>query len=175
MDEGPPGGDSPLTRTGLPPGKYDVALMQMPGYAVASTTLNGTPVLPGATIDLESSESLLTFVLTTQLGSVTGMVRDSDGQAVADATVVVAAELFADTSGARFALPPGAGEMVVADGSGRFVVSGLAAGRYKVIALKGGDRRGLIDTGSIRERMRLAEGVVVSAGQSTNLELVAGK
>ena len=174
-EEGAPGSNVSMTRTGLPPGKYNIALMQMPGYAVSSMTLNGAPMPPGATVDLESPESVLTYVLTTQLGSVTGTVRDSDQQAVPDATVVLAPDSLADTGDDRLSLPPGMGESVISDGGGRFTFSGLAPGRYKAVALKDGDRRRAINGASIRERMKAADVVVVSPRQSTNLELTVGK
>jgi len=137
--------------------------MRMPGYAVAATTLNGTPVPVGASIDLLSPESELTYVLTTELGSVTGMVRDSDRNAVFDATVVLAPESYVDRGE----------EIVTPDGSGRFAIGGLAAGRYKAIAVRGGDWR--VDTGIIRERMRKADVVVVKARESANVDVVAEK
>jgi hypothetical protein len=165
MDDGGPGSDASMSRAGLPPGKYNVPVMRMPGYAVSSITLNGTPVPLGASIELESPESVLTYVLTTQLGSVTGTVRDSDRQAVAEAAVVLAPESFGDSGE----------EMVTADGGGRFVFSGLAAGRYRVIALDGGDRRRAMDAAVIRERMKAAEVVVVSAAQNTVIDVEVAK
>jgi hypothetical protein len=171
IDEGAPGTDSGMNRSNLPPGKYNLALMQMPGYAVASMTLNGTPLLPGVAIDLQSPESLLTFVLTNQLGSVSGTVHDSDGQAVAEATVVLAPESFADNGGDPLSLPPGAGETVISDGKGHFAMEGLAPGRYKATAFRDGDRWRAVDGAAIRERLRTAEPVVVTAGQTTNLDL----
>jgi hypothetical protein len=175
MDDDPPGSAPRMLRTGLPPGKYDIALMQMPGYAVVSMTLNGTPLPAGAPVDLEGPESLLTYVLTKELGSVTGTVRDSEQQAVADATVVLANESFLESDGARFALPPGAGGMLQSDAAGRFSFNGLAPGRYRVFAWKGTDRRLAIDAGFIRGQMRTAQQVTVTAGTSASLELPLGK
>ena len=168
LDESPPGTDSGMNRTNLPPGKYNLALMQMPGYAVASMTLNGTPLPPGAAVDLQSPESLLTYVLTTQLGSIAGTVRDSDGQPVPEATVVLAPEAFVDTAGDPLSLPPGAGETVMSDGNGRFVIEGLAPGHYKATAFKDGGR---MNGAIIRERLRTAEPVTVTASQTTSLDL----
>jgi hypothetical protein len=176
IDDGGPPGDSKMYRTGLPPGNYNIAMMQMPGYAVASTALNGTALLPGAAVDLESPESVLTVVLTTELGSVTGVVKDSEQKPVAEATVALAPELFGGASDDRLSLPPGAGETTVSDGSGRFAFNGLAPGRYRAIALPG--REGLrpaADAGLIRERMRTAEVIVVLAGQSTGCDLLVGR
>ncbi len=175
IDEGAPGTDSGLNRTNLPPGKYSLALMQMPGYAVASMTLNGTPLLPGSPVDLQSPESLITFVLTKQLGSVAGTVRDSDGQAVAEATVVLAPESCVDIGADPHSLPPGTADVVMSDGNGHFAIEGIAPGRYRGTAFREGDRRRAIDGGLIRERLRTAETIVVTAGQSTSLELTAGK
>ena len=171
IDEGAPGTDSGMNRSNLPPGKYNLALMQMPGYAVASMDLNGTPLPPGSPVDLQSPESLLTYVLTTQLGSVSGTVRDSEGQAVAEATVVLVPESFVDNGGDPLSLPSGAGETVISDGKGRFAMEGLAPGRYKATAFRDGDRWRAMDGAAIRERLRTAEPVVVTAGQTTNLDL----
>jgi len=175
MDIGPPGGDDVPYRTGLPPGRYDVALMQLRGYAVASIVLNGTPVPPGAEVDLESSESVLTYTLTTHLGAVTGTVRDSDGQTVADAAVVLAPESFAATGQDRLSLPPGNGDETTSDDGGRFSFSGLAPGRYKAIAMKGDGRFRAFDVGTMRDRMRTADVVVVSADQSVRIDVEVGK
>jgi hypothetical protein len=168
LDESPPNSDAGMNRTNLPPGKYNLALMQMPGYAVASMDLNGTPLLPGAPVDLQSPESLLTYVLTKQLGSVSGTVRDSDGQPVAEATVVLAPEAFADTAGDPLSLPPGAGETVMSDNNGHFAIEGLAPGNYKITAFRDGGRMNGV---TIRDHLKSAEPLVVTSGQTTNLDL----
>jgi len=171
MDDGdPPGSPARMTRTGLPPGRYNLATMQIPGYAVVSRTLNGTPVPPGAPLDLESPESLLTIVLTSTPGSITGTVRDSEQQAVAGATVMLSPESFGGGG-----LPLSDREVAVSDGNGRFTISGLAPGRYQAIAMNGEDRRGTMDTGAIAERLRMAEAIVVEAGKSTSVDVTVGK
>jgi uncharacterized protein (DUF2141 family) len=126
--------------------------------------LNGAPVTPGAEIDLQGPESVLTVVLTTQLGSVTGVVRDSDQHPVADAEVVLVRESVDEPA-----------DMIEPDVSGRFAFTGLAPGRYQVIAVSDIDRRWAINSAFLRERMRTAEVVVVSGGQSTNLDVAVGK
>ena len=174
IDENEPPGASKPYRTGLPPGKYHIALMQMPGYAVVSTTLNGTPVPPGAPVDLESPESVRTYVADNARGAPDRRtVRDSDQHAAPDVMVVLTPESFADAAGDDSSLPRLGEEMVLSDGAGRFVFNGLAPGRYRVIALKGKDRLGPIPPALIRERMKTAESVEVSAGQSSNVEVVA--
>jgi hypothetical protein len=175
LDEGGPGGAPNLNRTGLPPGRYNIALMQMPGYAVASTTLNGTPIPPGDSVDLESPESVLVFVLTTQLGSVTGAVRDADQQPVPDAEVTIAPEAFLSSTEDRLSLPPGAGETTTSDATGHFAFSGLAPGRYRAFATPADERRRLPDAAAIRERMRNAKAIEVSAQKTANIDLAVGK
>jgi hypothetical protein len=56
----------------------------------------------------------------------------------------------------------------MSDGNGHFVIEGLAPGRYKITAFKDGGR---MNSATIRERLRTAEPVVVTAGQATNLDL----
>lgn len=163
-DAEPPGATGNMNKTGLPAGKYKIALMRNPGYAVASTALNGAPVPPGAEVDLQGPESVLTVVLTTQLGSVTGVVRESDQHPVADAEVVLVRESVDE-----------AADMIEPDRSGRFAFTGLAPGRYQVIGVRDVDRRWALDSAFLRDRMRTAEVVVVSAGQSTSADLAVGK
>jgi len=163
-DAEPPGAQGKMNKTGLPAGKYQIALMRTPGYAVASTALNGAPVPPGAEVDLQGPESVLTVVLTTQLGSLTGLVRDSDQHPVADAEVVLVRESVDEPA-----------DMIEPDRSGRFAFTGLAPGRYQVIAVSDVDRRWALDSAFIRDRMRTAEVVVVSAGQSTSVDVQVGK
>jgi hypothetical protein len=119
---------------------------------------------------LESPESLLTIVLTSTPGSITGTVRDSEQQAVAGATVMLSPESFGGGG-----LPLSDREVAVSDGNGRFTISGLAPGRYQAIAMNGEDRRGTMDTGAIAERLRMAEAIVVEAGKSTSVDVTVGK
>ena len=111
--------------------------------------------------------------LTKHVGSVNGTVRDPDQQAVPDVMVVLMPESFADAGGDDALLPSRTAEMVLSDGSGRFGFNGLAPGRYRVIALKDKDRLGPIPAGLLRERMKTAETVEVSAGQSASVEIGA--
>jgi hypothetical protein len=173
MDDGGSGNEESMYRTGLPAGKYDIATLQRPNmdYAIASMTLNGTPILPGAAVDLESPESVLTFVLTRELGGITGTVRDSDGQPLANATVLLAPENLADDGQDGLFLPRGLADQILADGGGRFAFSKLAAGRYKVIAFRGEGRLNPLKAGPIREAMKNAEATVVSAGQNAVVEM----
>jgi hypothetical protein len=172
LDEGTPGSEADMTRAGLPPGWYRTALMRMPGYAVSAIAFNGATLLPGSAFDLESAESLLTFTLTTEVSSITGIVRGSDQQPVADATVVLESDSHADAGDDSAPLPPGAGELVTSDAGGRFAFTDLAPGRYRVIALAGGEApRGVSEANLIRERMRTANTVTVNAQESANVEI----
>jgi len=163
-DAEPPGAQGKMNKTGLPAGKYKIALMRTPGYAVASTALNGAPVPPGADVDLQGPESVLTFVLTTQPGSLTGVVRDSDRHPVADAEVVLVRESVDEPA-----------DMMEPDRSGRFAFTGLAPGRYQVIAVSDVDRRWAMNSAFLRDRMKSAAVVEVSAGQSANVDVAVGK
>lgn len=172
LDPGPPGAEPSMIRTDLPRGKYNLAVMRMPGYAVASIVLNGVELPAGSSLDLQSPESLATFVLTTELGIINGMVRNSDGQPVPDATVLMASESVAgDGSDQGSTLPPGLDEYV-SDAEGRFSFTDLAPGQYKLIALKAGERLRGRDVGSIRNRFRTAKPVTVSARQTTNADIL---
>ena len=171
LDPGAPGAEPSMIRTGLPPGKYNLAVMRIPGYAVASMVVNGVELPAGSPVDLQSSESLVTFVLTTELGTVSGTVHSSDGQPVPDATVLLASESLAEASEQSSTLPPGL-EEGVSDAAGRFSFAGLAPGQYKLIALQPGERLRGQDVGSIRNRLRTAKPVTAQARQTTNADVL---
>jgi hypothetical protein len=144
--------------------------MSVRGFAVASVSLNGSPLTPGAAAVLETPESVVTFVLTKQTGEVTGTVRDSNQDPVADSVVVIMpANLIVGTD--RMGLPPGMSDEVVSDAHGRFAIEGLAPGKYKIWARKAGERRGPMNAAFIRAQMLSALSVTVEASQTANLDV----
>jgi hypothetical protein len=161
IDLGPPGA-SATAFSNLPRGRYSFAGMRIPGHAVVSMSLNGTPIEPGSDAILESPDSVLTIVLTTELGNISGVVRDASQQPVADAEV------------ALVAMPAAMENTVTSDANGRFTFNGLAPGGYKLFVVGNTERRRIPGRAALLDRVKLAELIVVKPHETANIELHAG-
>jgi hypothetical protein len=158
--------DGPLALIQVPPAEYWPELRTPKGIAVVSVSYNGRPVV-NSTINVEA-DSAVEFVLTSQPGSITGMVRDANQTAVAGASVVLLPESLPDTF-ERF--DETAIRVADSDGNGGFVFGRVAPGKYKAVALTGSNRERSRDLVFLRDRMRALDAVEVGKGQTATVEV----
>jgi Carboxypeptidase regulatory-like domain len=136
-DLGALGGNTPLAQDGsfalknVAGGKYQVFMgghsEKVLDYYLKSVLMNGTEVVEsGFSVDGPVS---LDVVLSARSGSIEGTVVDSNGNVVADATVV---SMPASGKIGR----PDAYETGKADGNGHFLMRGLMPGSYVVLGLE---------------------------------------
>ncbi len=150
-----------LSSSGYATGEYSPVLHVPKGYAIASVTFNGQSV-GNTTIDLETPESTVEFILTSRPASVTGIVRDDNQNAIPEASVALLPE----------SLPGTSLHVVTSDANGAFRFSDLAPGRYKAVALAGKDIQHARDPVFLRDRMQSADAVALDFGQTATLNLV---
>ena len=122
--------DGSFTVTDLLPGLYRVALSR-PGIFVRSLRL-GMDTTEGNLLDLRNGASggLLSVVVSSAVGEVTGVVHDSDGP-VAHARVALS---LSDPITERPAV-----SFTTADASGNYRFGDLAPGKYRLVAVDDGD------------------------------------
>jgi len=159
-----------LLLEGYPAGEYWPALKVPEGYAVTSVSFNERPVL-NSTIDLESSESVVSYILTSRPASVSGIVRDDNQKPLPGKIVVLLPELLPESL-ERF--NSAAMHVATADGSGGFRFTSLAPGKYEAIVLGGNDRERVErapDFDFLRDLPRSP--IILEFGQNATLDLYA--
>jgi hypothetical protein len=155
----------------VPPGRYWLKAANL-GGKVRQVLLDGTDVTD-APIDLRegTSEALLTIVLSSRLGSVSGIVVDNAGPCVS--AMVVAFSAVPE----RWRLPGTRHVKVTVSGaSGSFEIGGLPAGDYYVGVVPDFDETSYELTQEIDpdvlDRLRPSSSIVsVSDGQATHVSL----
>jgi hypothetical protein len=160
-EQGPDEGG--LVATDVAPGEYWPRRVAPKGYALVSTACNGRPVAH-TTLDLESAESTIEFVLTSQPGLVTGTARDRDQQTVARAKVLLAPDPLPDDL-ERF--DRAELRTAEADDNGAFVFRDLPPGRYRLVT---GDEDD-VDLAALRALMSGSEKVEVAKGQTVSVDV----
>jgi hypothetical protein len=151
-------------------GEYWPALKVPEGYAVTSVSFNGRPVV-NSTVDLEASESVVDYILTSHPASVSGIVRDDDQKPLPGKIVLLLPESLPDSL-EKF--DSAAMHVATADGNGGFRFSNLAPGKYEAIVLGANDRvrvERAPDFEFLRDRARSP--IVLDFGQNATLDLYA--
>lgn len=157
-----------LSLEGYPPGEYWPTLKVPEGYAVTSVIFNGRPVA-NSTVDLESPESVVSFIVTSRPAGVSGIVRDGNQRALPGTIVVLLPETLPDSL-ERFDRT--SVRVTTADGNGAFRLTSLPPGRYRAVLLTGSDRERVARLPDV-EFLRLQASVPVELdfGQNANLDL----
>lgn len=107
------------------PGLYWPRLNGLPeGYAVASVLANGLP-LPNGSIAIDGAAPLLTFVVTADVGTLTGKAD------APHSTVIAIREPYAEFLD-QASLP-----RARSDEAGNFVIENVAPGKYRIVTLGG--------------------------------------
>jgi hypothetical protein len=159
--------NDPLRAEGLPVGEYWPRLYVPSGYYVVSSVYNGSTVFH-TSIDIEAPESTVEFVITSRAATLTGVVRDSDGDPVEGAVIAL---LPQPLPAVMEKFDPNALLTVESDGNGRFGFTGLAPGEYKAVALTGEDRQRAHDLQFLHDRMQSSESIALDFSQTSNVEL----
>jgi hypothetical protein len=154
-----------LSLEGYPPGEYWPTLKVPEGYAVTSVSFNGRPVL-NSTVDLESPESVVSFVVTSRPASVSGVVRDSNQHAIPGMIVVLMPQTLPDSL-ERFDRT--AIRTTTADGNGAFRFTSLSPGEYRAITLGASEGDRVRDVDFLRDQAGVP--VELDFGQAANLDL----
>ena len=117
---------------GFPPGRYTLAVGQPMGWSVRSISAGGR-VLRDGVIELGTEDvSDVVVSMTDRRNEVSGTVRSSDGKPVRDCAVFVFP--VSRSLWNAYGVSPPRVVQVHPDGGGRFVVRGLPADEYYVVA-----------------------------------------
>jgi hypothetical protein len=157
--------DGTFTIGGLPSGEYRLAVDGLPpGYYLQSARFGQIDLLERAFVLRDVVMDTLELVLSANGGRIEGIVTDAGGfPAASFAVAAIPLPLRPDR--------PDLNKSVLTDAEGRFSLSGIAPGRYEVLALRSFDPTGYRNTELMRWLRGRGETIEVRAGEVITLQL----
>jgi hypothetical protein len=158
---------------GLPPGRYLLRIDRPPrGWTLKSAVVNGGDIcdVPLTLANGDIGGLVLTF--TDQPTTIAGLVRDAQGRADDDATVLI---FPADGNWADRGPSPRRVRAVRASHTGAFSTSGVPAGEYFVVAVSDAQASNWQDQEFLARLGRVANRLALNSGQAVNLSLTTAE
>ncbi len=146
-------------------GDYSVQPVVPAGFAVTEVRYGGANYL-NSLVPMRGNvpDPNLTIMLTDQPGSVSGSIMDGDSKPIPAEIALVPDPLPANFDFRAIRVAKN-------DAKGVFVISGIAPGRYKAVALTGEERKRDHDLAILGDKLRLIDSFEVVTGQSISVNI----
>lgn len=157
--------DGRFTFNGIFPGTYRLAFESRDGSCFLDKLQHGEQPAPDHTIAVSGARDRepITAVFSSESGGLAGLVTTADDQPAGGTLVVLVPQLYdIDTAGARVAN---------ADVEGRYRFSGLAPGRYRLLAVQSLDSSEYLDPSFWAEQGTGQFEATVQTGKTTGINL----